>query len=168
MNKINFFFIAFLSIIWFLLSYFYISLDIYDLSELQSWEYKILTYREQFLEYCLLIWMFIFWVYLGRNIISSDIEKIRKRTKYSIKDNLTKIKWVSSDIEELLNDRWIKTFKDISNISQAEIRELLEKSNINKSNLYIETWSEQAKLAYLWKWKQLKEYKYFIVEERNT
>ena len=167
MNRITFYFVALLSLVWFMISYFYISLEIYDLSQIPAWEYKILTFREKFLEYCLLIGMFIFWVYLGRNIISSDINNIKWRSRFSFKDNLTKIKWISSNIEEALNERWIKSFKDVSNITEAEIKELLNKSNIKYKNIYIETWSEQAKLAYLWKWKQLKEYKYFISEERN-
>ncbi|PIE85157.1 hypothetical protein CSA08_03365 [Candidatus Gracilibacteria bacterium] len=168
MNRINFYFVVFLSLVWFLLSYLYISLDIYDLSELSKGEYKILTYREQFLEYCLLVGMFLLGIYLGRTIISSDTYKITNKSKYSTKDNLTKIKGVNSEIERVLNGKGIKTYKDISNLNEFEIKELLDESNIVKTNLYIETWSEQAKLAYLGKWKQLKEYKYFIIEERNV
>lgn len=166
MNKITFYFVVLLSWIWFLISYFYISLEIYDLSDIPVWEYKILTFREKVLEYCLLIWMFIFWIYLGRNLSSADIKGISWRPKVTIKDNLTKIEWISPGIEYILNQRWLRTYKDISNITLKEIEEILYISNVKDRDIYSDTWSEQASLACSWKWKELKEYKYFIVEGR--
>jgi hypothetical protein len=49
-----------LAIVWFVITWMYISLDIYDVSKIPEGGYKILYFREKFIELALIIGMFAF------------------------------------------------------------------------------------------------------------
>ncbi|WP_136668199.1 hypothetical protein [Flavobacterium sp. H122] len=78
--------------------------------------------------------------------------------KKIIKDDLTIIEGVGQKIEELFHKAGIKTWEQLANTPKKISREILDEAGTRYGTSNPETWSKQAHLAYLGKWRELKDY----------
>lgn len=75
-----------------------------------------------------------------------------------VKDDLTIIEGVGQKIEELFHKARIKTWKQLANTPKKISREILDEAGTRYGTSNPETWAKQAQLAYLGKWRELKDY----------
>lgn len=156
------------AIIWFIITWLYISLGIYDVSHFQEWSYKILHFREKFIELALIIWMFAFWFCIGSTFFwNFSWEKMDHMYGFVPKkwgeDNLQIIEGIGPKIHEVLKRGGIHSFKDLKNASISDLKDILEKWGKQFALANPKTWPEQASFAYNWKWKELKKYQDFLL-----
>lgn len=170
MSKNNWFLplMVVLAVIWFIITWLYISLEVYDVSQLKDWAFKILHFREKFIELALIVWMFAFGFSLGSCFCEEDeniIEKIPEKNivKKVVEDDLKKIEGIGPKIEEVLKAWWIYTFKDLKSTSVTDIKLILAKWWKQFGLANPKTWPEQATMAHDEKWKELKEYQEFLL-----
>lgn len=78
--------------------------------------------------------------------------------KKIVQDDLTIIEGVGQKIEELFHKAGIKTWKQLANTPKKVSREILDEAGTRYGTSNPETWSKQAQLAYLGKWRELKDY----------
>lgn len=157
-----------LAIIWFIVTWMYISLEIYDVSQLQDWAYKILHFRERFIEIALIIWMFAFGFCLWSFFCGNDEEKETENfygfePKKWGEDNLQVIEWIGPKIDQALRSGGINSFKKLRDASPKEIIEILKRWGKQFGLANPTTWPEQADLAFTQRWRELKEYQDFLV-----
>ncbi len=154
------------AVIWFIITWSYISLEVYDVRLLEEWAYKVLHFREKFIELALLIWMFAFWFYLWSYFFGGET---REWTEDEIdrwgfipqkwgRDNLEIIEWIGPKIHEILYENDIKTFGNLKNASPKELKLILQKAWKKFALANPKSWPKQATFAHKWKWKELKEY----------
>ena len=150
------------AIIWFIVTWLYISLDIFDVSKLADWEYKILSFREKFMELFLLIWMLIFGFCLGKSFCSEEEDMLGFVPQIDWEDNLQLIEGIGPKINSVLIKGWIETFEELADASESEVTKILNKAWKQFALANPKTWSEQASLAYNREWRELKEYQDFL------
>jgi len=154
------------ALIWFVITWLYISLEIYDMTYLKDGAYKILHFREKFIELALIVWMFAFWFCLGTCFFGcKDNEEDNlhgfEPQKWG-RDNLQLVEWIGPKISEVLYEWGIKNFKDLNNASVSDVKKILEKWWKKFALANPKTWPEQTWLAHAGKWKELKEYQDFL------
>lgn len=166
MRKLLVPFLIICALVWFIITWMYISLDIYDVSQLEDGAYKILHFREKFIELALIVWMFAFWFCLGTCFFGckgTEEDELYGFVPQKLgRDNLQLVEWIWPKISEVLHEGWIKNFKDLSNASVSDIKKILEKWGKKFMLANPKTWPEQASLAHKAKWKELKEYQDFL------
>ena len=87
--------------------------------------------------------------------ISSKSKKAESN-KNSSADDLTKIEGIGPKIAEVLNEKDIKTYSDLSKCDSNKLREILAEAGSNFKSHDPETWPKQAKLAADGNWDELK------------
>ena len=166
MRKLLVPFLIICTLIWFIITWLYISLEIYDMAYLQDGAYKILHFREKFIELALIIGMFAFWFCLGTCFFwckeSEEDNLYGFVPQKSGKDNLQLVEGIWPKISDVLYEWGIKNFKDLHKASQADIKKILEKWGKKFALANPKTWPEQSWLAHNGKWKELKEYQEFL------
>ncbi len=150
------------AVIWFIVTWLYISLDIFDVSKLATGEYKILSFREKFIELLLLIGMLIFGFCLGKSFCKEEEDMLWFVPQIDGIDNLQLIEGIGPKINSVLINGWIKTFKELADVSESNITNILNKAGKQFALANPKTWSEQASLAHNREWKELKEYQDFL------
>ena len=153
-----------LACIWFIVAWAYISLYIYDMSELKAGAYKVLEYREKFIEMGMMVGIFLLWICIGTcgTLTNSSIQ--RKKDLYGFEpkkwnlDNLQLIEWIGPKIEQVLRNAGVTTFHGLANASSRDILRILEKAGKKFALANPNTWSEQAHMANMWRWRELKSY----------
>ncbi len=166
MKKLLVPFLIICAIIWFIITWLYISLEIYDVSAFQEGSYKILHWREKFIELALIIGMFAFWFCIGSTFFwckeneEDDLQGFVAQ-KWG-RDNLQLVEGIGPKISEVLYEWGIKTFKDLNKASQSDIKSILGKWWKKFALANPKTWWDQAWLANEGKWKELKEYQDFL------
>ncbi len=86
---------------------------------------------------------------------SNTDEKAEQCATSNQADNLTRIKGIGPKISKAFNEKGILTFADLANLSQEEVIQILEQSDIRIVNKQLlETIPEQAKLAAANDWEQ--------------
>ena len=153
-----------LAIVWFIITWSYISLDIYDVSQLWAWEYKILGFREKFIELALIFGLFAFGFCIGSTFFwaKESFDTYGFTPQVAGKDNLKLIEWIGPKIEILLREWGIETFHKLSQSSEKELLKILERGWSNYALANPKNWREQAELAHHNKWRELKEYQDFL------
>ena len=150
------------AIIWFIVTWLYISLNIFDVSALAEGEYKILTFREKFLELFLLVGMLAFGFCLGRSFCAGEEEMYGFVPQIDGKDDLKLIEGIGPKINSVLMKNGIQTFEALANADEADVKKILTKAGKQFQLANPKTWSEQSMLANKRKWKELKEYQDFL------
>jgi predicted flap endonuclease-1-like 5' DNA nuclease len=74
------------------------------------------------------------------------------------KDDLKIVEGIGPKIEGLYHNADIKTWKQLANTPKKISREILDEAGTRYGTHNPETWSKQAQLAYLGKWRELKDY----------
>ncbi len=88
-----------------------------------------------------------------------DGNKAKEVFGKKIKENdLTVVEGIGPKIQELFHSFNIKTWKDLSETSEARCREILDTKGDSYRIHNPKTWSEQAKMAYEGRWKELKDW----------
>ena len=138
------------TIIWFIITWLYISLNVFDVSSLAQWEYKMFTYRERFLELFLLIWTLAFGFCLGKTLCCHAAPVV-----VGDPDDLTKVEGIGPKISQALAASGITTFTQLSAQTPAKISEMI----VDIRGKHIpDTWPKQAKMAANEKWDELAKY----------
>ncbi len=95
---------------------------------------------------------------MGEVLATETGEKVREEKEPTVmrlhSDNLTRISGITSNIEKVLREGNMKTYVQLSHASTSEIRNLLNRSNV-ESPTNISTWTEQAWLAAQGKFDEL-------------
>lgn len=151
------------AIVWFVITWMYISLDIYDVSKIPEGGYKIFNFREKFIELSLIIGMFAFgfslWSYFFWESAEKEVENLHGFTpKIDKKDNLQIIEWIGPRISELLQNSEITSFKKLRDTSPNELKSILDRGGKQFSLANPTNWSEQAQYALTKKWSDLEKY----------
>jgi predicted flap endonuclease-1-like 5' DNA nuclease len=94
---------------------------------------------------------------IKENIRKKD-ESILKVHQKNISDDLTKIEWIGPKIQQLLNEKNLYTFADISKIDPYKISDILALAGTRFQMHNPKTWPKQAKMASRWDWTKLKKY----------
>lgn len=77
-------------------------------------------------------------------------------------DNLQKIKGIGPQIEKLLNQKGISTYKQLRESDASELKEYLSNADQRFKNNQTSTWPHQANIAAKGKWNELKTYQEFM------
>lgn len=163
-NNLVLLLVILLSLLWFIVTWTYISLDIYDVSQLEDGAYKVLHFRERFIEMALIVWMFLFGLCIGicySRWNTSDAWKAEKfgfYPKNGDDDNLQIIEGIGPKIEQVLKSGGITSFHWLELASTKDIWRILEKAGKQFALANPATWSKQAGMAEQERWRELKEY----------
>jgi len=84
------------------------------------------------------------------------------------KDELTKIVGIDSDIEGILNNKNITTYKQLSHIDADILKAHITNDNSKYDNYETDSWSHQAAMADKQQWDELKVYQDFMHSESET
>lgn len=92
----------------------------------------------------------------SRGQVSKDVENLG--------DDFSMIIWITKKIEKLLKKKNIDSFKELSDLKQKDLTNLLKKAKLKFDKSNVKTWSDQAKLAENSCWWELKEYQDLLDE----
>lgn len=117
--------------------------------------------------YIILFWLFILWILTWKSFLrnNGNLFTLEKKDKSSPnlnknlnnnKDDLKIIEWIWPKIEELLNKEWIYSYKDLQETDISKLNEILGKWWKRFMLHTPDNWSLQAKLAFEWKFEELK------------
>jgi predicted flap endonuclease-1-like 5' DNA nuclease len=87
--------------------------------------------------------------------VVSSSDPLKTAVNVNFKDDLKKIEGIGPKIEEILNKKSIKTFKDLSEAEVPTIQKYLDEAGPRFSMHEPATWPKQAKLALDGKWEEL-------------
>jgi len=97
-----------------------------------------------------------------QDYIEQSIISVKEPESTEEKDNLQKIKGIGPQIEKILNDKKIYTYKDLKNTDAGTLKEYIYKSDPRFKNNQTATWPHQASIAQKKKWKELSIYQDFM------
>ncbi len=100
------------------------------------------------------------------NAFSRD-EKIVNISESKTHDDLQKIEGIGPKIEEVLNEKGIKTFEQLHKSNRNTLKSYLDNAGPQFKMHEPESWPHQAGMAYRGEWDKLKEYQDFMVGGRD-
>ena len=108
--------------------------------------------------------------FIQRVRVASDTPKGTKidEDKQQSKSELTKIVGIDSEIETILNNNEIYTFKQLSHIDGDVLKSHLVKTNKSYADHETDSWSHQAAMADKDQWEELQVYQDFMDSESDS
>ena len=134
----------------------------YDLSD-ATWEIIIMLLGAFILGYLL---KYILCNNSNSGTKASAKEDAGKFAKYA-NDDLKVVEGIGPKIEELLKENGIKSWKELSESSPSELKDVLRKGGDRFQMHEPSTWADQAALASSGKWKELDEYQDLLIGGRG-
>jgi hypothetical protein len=112
----------------------------------------------------MLLWAFLLWILFSH--IIRPCNKKPKQVKTPLipmsawmkTDDLQLIEWIWPALEKVLQNNWVRSYKDIISLDIWGLEELLESLGWRYASYNPTTWPDQAELAKRKKWSELEEY----------
>jgi predicted flap endonuclease-1-like 5' DNA nuclease len=128
--------------------------------------------------FTILLWAFTLGMILGwllkpntkgenAAIVKSSVKSKKIFQKSLQEDDLQLIEWIWPKIEELLQKKWVSSFKTVVEMDVEGLESILSegwKKFLIHSHA---TWPDQAKLAMKWKWSELEEYQEILNKNKK-